>query len=291
MDLEVGSVFRPKTLEEALELLAADPGLRPIAGGTDVVVQLRDGRMPAAGLVDLSALDLVGIRETADGIEIGAATSMDEITRSPLVRAAAPALAEAAGQVGAWPIQCRATLGGNLGNASPAADTAPPLIAAGAEVVPTAISGERRLPVEELFLGPGQTALAPGELIRSVAVPAARPAGDGRVVERFAKLGPRREQIISVVVMALRATVAADGTIIGIRIAVGSVAPTPVRARAAEASVTGRRPDARVRREAARALQDDISPIDDVRAPARYRRITAAVLLDRLLEGTVADGD
>jgi CO/xanthine dehydrogenase FAD-binding subunit len=281
MDLPVSRVFRPTSLNEALRLLAEDPHARPLAGGTDVVVQLRDGRRNIATLVDISPLGLAGIRESGDGLEIGACTAMDEIASNPRVRTVCPSLAEAAALVGAWPIQCRATLGGNLANASPAADTAPPLLIAEAELLVASPSGRRRVPVTELFVAPGRTCLAADELILAVHVPAPWCAHD-RLVERFRKVGPRREQIIAVVSLAAR--VGVSGGVVGeARLALGSVAATPVRARAAESCLAGKRLTAALRAEACAALQDDITPIDDVRAPASYRRMVAAVLLDRVL--------
>ncbi len=283
MNLPVEAVLRPRSLAEALSLLAEHPEAVPLAGGTDLVVQLRARRRVAPVLVDLGGLGLDGITVEGDDLVLGAAATMDAIARSPLVRKHAPALAAAAAQVGAWPIQCRATLGGNLANASPAADTAPPLLAAGAEVTAASLAGTRRIPVLDLFSGPGTTTLEPGELLVAVSVPLASPPEDGRLVDRFVKLGPRREQVISVVSLALRALVAPDGTLGGVRIAVGAAAPTPVRCPAAEARLEGRVPDRETRRETARLLQKDLAPIDDLRAPARYRRLAACVLLDRLL--------
>ncbi len=248
------------------------------------MVQLRDGRKSAAVLVDLGGLGLDGIQRTDAGLAIGAATTMDRIARDPAIRTRFPALARAAGTVGAWPIQCRATLGGNLANASPAADTAPSLLVAGAVLTAVSASGARTIPAAGFFLGPGSTALAAGELLTSVFLPFEETPPGRRVVERFDKVGPRSEQVISVVTLAARAAVDDDGSLEWARFALGSVAPTPVRAPHAEAAVAGRRPDAATRREAVRALQHDIAPIDDVRAPASYRRIAAAVLLDRFLD-------
>jgi CO/xanthine dehydrogenase FAD-binding subunit len=284
VDLPVREVLRPRSLQEALALLAERPAAAPLAGGTDLVVQLRDGRRRLGTLVDLDGLDLSGIAVHEGGVEIGSRTRMDAIAAEPVIRRSFRALAESAGQVGAWPIQCRATLGGNLANASPAADTAPALLVEDAAVVTASITGQRRVPVEEFFVAPGRCALARGELIVSVVLPPP-PEGDGaRLVERFVKVGPRREQIISVVSFAGRALAREDGSLTGVRIAFGAVAPTPVRARGAERALEGRRPDPAVRREAVRALEGDIAPIDDVRAPARYRRLGAAVLLDRFLD-------
>jgi len=284
MDVPVSEVIRPATVADAVALLASRTDARPIAGGTDLMVQLRDGRRSAALLVDLGGLGLDGIRRTDAGFEVGALTSMDRLAADPAIAAHFPALAEAAGTVGAWPIQCRATLGGNLANASPAADTAPALLVADASFTLVSPSRTRRVAAADFFRGPGRSALEPGELLVSVALPLGPTVGGARTVERFVKVGPRREQVISVVSLAARAVVRADGTLELLRVALGSVAPTPVRARRAEAVVAGRRPDAPARRAAVRELQRDIAPIDDVRAPAAYRRIVAAVLLDRFLE-------
>jgi CO/xanthine dehydrogenase FAD-binding subunit len=284
VDVPVREVLRPGSVAEALEALALHPDALPIAGGTDLMVQLRDGRKHATALVDLDRLGLAGLPESDEGITIGAGTRMDAIAADPRIRRLYPALAEAAAQIGAWPIQCRATLGGNLANASPAADTAPALIVEGARLVVASTAGTRQVPVEEFFLAPGRSALTPGELIISVRLPSPELGPGLRAVERFVKVGPRREQIISIVSLAGRALVGTDGTLFKVCLALGSVAPTPVRARRTEHLLTGRRPDAELRREAARALQDDIAPIDDVRAPAGYRRIACAVLLDRFLE-------
>jgi xanthine dehydrogenase FAD-binding subunit len=283
MDLPVRTVLRPATLSEALLWLRDFPASLPMAGGTDLVVQLRDGRKRAETLLDLSPLALDGLVENADSITIGACTSMAAIARHPAVQARFPALAAAAGQVGAWPIQCRATLGGNLANASPAADTAPPLIVAGAVVELAAADGRRELAVEALFVGPGRSALRPGELIVALRVPNPVCGAGERVVERFTKVGPRQEQVISIVSLAARAVVTASGVVTSVRLGLGSVAPTPVRALRAESVIAGERVGDACRRRACVALQADISPIDDVRAPASYRRMAAAVLLDRFL--------
>lgn len=287
MDLPVRHVFRPESLDEALRLLADDPLARPIAGGTDLVVQMRDGRRLIATLVDIGPLGLAEIRERADGLEIGACTAMDVIANDRRVRAVCPSLAEAAGLVGAWPIQCRATLGGNLANASPAADTAPPLLVADAELVVASRSGRRQVPVGALFVGPGTTCLAPDELILAVHIPARRRSHE-RSIERFLKVGPRREQIIAVVSLAARLGMN-NGVISEVRLALGSVAATPVRAHAVERCLEGKRPTVALRQQACEALQDDIAPIDDVRAPAAYRRMAAAVLLDRVLGEAAGD--
>ncbi len=283
MDLPIRRLLRPRDPQEAVELLARHPGALPVAGGTDLVVQLRRGKLAADTLVDLGGLGLAGIAEGAEGLEIGAATTMDTIAADARVRAGWPALAQAASQVGAWPIQCRATLGGNLANASPAADTAPPLLIADARLRLLSCRGSRTVPAAEFFAGPGRTVRAPDEIILSVLLPPRRLGPHATAHERFAKVGPRREQIISVVSLAARIVVQSDGSVGEVALAVGSVAPTPRRARRAEEVLEGCRLTGAVRREAVAALEEELAPIDDVRAPAWYRRVAAAVLLDRFL--------
>jgi carbon-monoxide dehydrogenase medium subunit len=280
MDLPIDCLLRPKTADEAVRMLADNPSAIPVAGGTDLSVQLRDGRRRERCLVDISNLDLAGIRLENNMLLIGAGTTMESIASSAEVRFAAPALACAASQVGAWPIQCRATLGGNLANASPAADTAPPLLVAEATLQTLSPKGARSIPITDFFRGPSQTELGEAEIIREVQVPVIGP----QQWERFHKLGPRREQTISMVCLAFRTQQETDGRSSWVRIAVGSCSATPRRAKHAEAALAGQRLEPEIRRRSLRELQRDISPIDDLRAPASYRRLAIAVLLDRCLE-------
>ncbi len=286
MDLPIRSFLRPADLAHAIELLHQHPEARLLAGGTDLAVQLRDGRQRAETVIDLTPLGMTGVSAAGERLEIAACTTMAALGRAPEVHALAPALAEAAALVGAWPIQCRATLGGNLVNASPAADTAPALLVENARARLVSHTGERELPVADLFRGPGVTAMDRSELLTSVIIEA-DPVPDGhRRIERFFKVGPRREQIIAVVNLAGQATVSPDGRLHDVRIAVGAAAPTPIRARRCEAVLEGAHPDERTVMDAARAIQADIQPISDQRAPQRYRRLAAAVLLERFLEST-----
>lgn len=280
MDLPVESILTPRYFDEALVFLADDPELLPVAGGTDVVVQIRAGRFGARRLMDISMVTPNAISVSRETLAIGAGATMDTIARSEAVHRFCPGLAAAAAKVGAWPIQCRATIGGNLGNASPAADTAPPLLAADASIVAASSRGERTIPIADLFTGPGTTVLSADELIRQVLIPPPAP----RSVGRFAKLGWRREQIISVVSIATQISRDDEGVVRKAAIALGSVAPRPTRAPGAEGSITGRRLDASTIADAVKAVQADIAPIDDVRSPAWYRRVAAAVLLQRLLQ-------
>jgi CO/xanthine dehydrogenase FAD-binding subunit len=288
MDLPIRTLLRPTSLAEAVQLLSQHPEARPLAGGTDLVVQLRDGRRRADTVVDLSALGVSGITVSDHRLEIAACTTMAKIAEDPSVRAIAPALAEAAALVGAWPIQCRATLGGNLANASPAADTAPPLLVANARVRLVQHDGERELALTELFRGPGQTAIHGSELMTAVIVEAPQVAEGHHRIQRFLKVGPRREQVIAVINLAGQATVTPDGRLADVRLALGAVAPTPIRARRTEAMLEGARPDTSTIAAAARAVQAEIAPISDQRAPQRYRRLAAAVLIERFLESTRA---
>lgn len=280
MDLPVEGLVRPRTFDEAITAFADEPSLLPIAGGTDLSVVLRSGRRGSARLLDLNGILSDAISDDGRAIVIGAGATMDRIARSELVRTHCPELIEAACKVGAWPIQCRATLGGNLGNASPAADTGPPLLVSDARIEAVRARGTRSIPIGDFFRGPGKTALEPGELIRSIHLP----KNQEYDLRRFEKLGWRREQIISVVSVALRLRLDPSRRIVAVAAAFGAVAATPIRAATVEQTLLGQPLDGETRTRAVEAVQRDIHPISDVRAPAWYRRMAAATLLQRLLE-------
>lgn len=277
--MAIESLVRPRGLDEALELLEKHPDWSPVAGGTDLMVQIRAHRREDKHLLDLSAI-LPRHIEIRDGaLSIGAGASMDEIARSPLVRETCPALSEAASQVGAWPIQCRATLGGNLVNASPAADTAPPLLTAEASLSLASTDSQRTLPLRDFFTGPGRTSLKEDEILLSVEINRTRGPG----LSRFEKLGWRREQIISVISLAIEAEIDDEGKLLDPRLAFGAVASTPRRAPHLEALLKGRKAEKVDREELEAAIFEDISPIDDLRSPAWYRKLAAVVMLQRML--------
>ncbi len=280
MDLPVEGISRPLTFDEAVAAFAEEPTMLPIAGGTDVLVQLRAGKHAGRHLLDLSGVLPRLISGDGDFLNIGAGATMDEIADSDAIRSVCPALCEAARKVGAWPIQCRATLGGNLANASPAADTAPPLLVAHALVIAAGPNGLRNIEAEEFFAGPGKTTLKPGELVHSIRLPVADPPS----FSRFTKLGWQREQIISVVSLSVSLHLNDQGLVTGAAVALGAVAATPKRAPAVETVLVGSSLDPATISRAVEAVQDDIAPIDDVRAPAWYRRVAAATLLERMLE-------
>jgi xanthine dehydrogenase iron-sulfur cluster and FAD-binding subunit A len=276
--------FRPATLTEALHLFAAHPEARLVAGGTDLVVELSRGVRPTDTLIDLTAIvELEGIQADETLITIGAlATHNDIVASAECVRRALP-LAQACWEVGAPPIRTRATVAGNLVTASPANDTITPLIALGAEVMLIGRNGERTLPLAEFYLGVRRTALASGEILRAIRVPALQANQRGV----FRKLGLRRAQAISVVNAAVVLTF--DGRqVSAARIALGCVAPTIVRAGAAEAALVGRALDAATIAEVARLATLAASPIDDVRGSADYRRSAVVALVTDALERLAA---
>jgi CO/xanthine dehydrogenase FAD-binding subunit len=272
----------PTRLEAAYALLAdtATPW-RPLAGGTDLMVQMT-GEIgePPARVLDIWALDeLRGIKVEGDALVLGALTTYSEIRRSPLVAELVPALVEAAATIGAAQIQNRGTIGGNVINASPAGDTLPVLLAVDAEMVLGSAAGERVVAADEFWPAYRTTARRDDELLLRIRIPL---AADRHV--RFRKIGTRRAQAISKVVVALawRATDAAAPWS-GARLALGSVAATTVRAPATEAVLEGARPTRETADAAAAALVAELSPIDDVRSTADYRRAVAGRVLHRLI--------
>ncbi|HEU4674206.1 MAG TPA: xanthine dehydrogenase family protein subunit M [Candidatus Limnocylindrales bacterium] len=279
-------VESPRSLDEAYEQLASSPPARAIAGGTDAMVQLA-GEIgePPARFVDLWRLDeLRGIVLEPRALSIGALTTYTELRRSALAGEVAPALVEAAATIGAAQIQNRGTIGGNLGNASPAGDTLPVLLALDAEVIAGSVRGERPIPIVSFFRGYRQTALEPDELILRVRLPIV----PGRE-SRFRKVGTRRAQAISKVVLAIAwltdgpTGVPGGGPWRSVRVALGSVAPTPIRVSEAEAALESSAPTPEAADRAAEALAAAIHPIDDVRSTAEYRRLVAARVLHRLV--------
>ncbi|HET6763060.1 MAG TPA: FAD binding domain-containing protein [Longimicrobiaceae bacterium] len=261
---------RAATLDEALRLMRDDGPLWPLAGCTDAYVQLEFGQLLATRFVDVSRLpELRGIEALGDGLRIGAGATYTEMVRSPLVRERLPMLVAAAREVGGVQIQNRGTLGGNAANGSPAGDSLPVLAAADAVVVIRSVDGERRVPFTQFHTGYRASVLTPDELIVAFEIPPV----EGE--QWFRKVGTRAAQAISKVVMA-----AVKGP--APRIAIGSVAATVVRAVRTEQALAGGAPIA----EAQRIFAGEISPIDDIRSSADYRRQVAVNLLRRWWEGS-----
>lgn len=268
------------SLDEALQLLA-EPGAGwvPFAGGTDLMVLLEAGRLPHRRLLDIwSVGDLGGIVASPDTIGIGALVTYTELLESDVVARELPLLGDAARQTGAAAIQNRGTVGGNIANASPAADLPPALLVYDAVVEVASVRGRRHIPYVDFHRGYKQMDLAPDELILSVNLPRDR----GRWKQVYRKVGTRRAQAISKICFAAAADFD-SGTVRDIRIALGSVAPTVVRARAAESVIRGQRLDDAAIADACAALALDIKPIDDIRSTASYRRQVASNLLEDFL--------
>jgi carbon-monoxide dehydrogenase medium subunit len=283
--------LRPATLAEALDLLDAHAGqARLIAGGTDVLVELSRGVRPAETLIDLTALpDLRYVKTDGDQITLGALATHNDLLASADCRARALPLAQACWEVGAPQIRTRATVAGNLITASPANDTITPLIALGASVTLASRAGERAVPLDQFYQGVRRTVMALNELLREIRIPMLGENQRGI----FLKLGLRRAQAISVINAACVLTL--DGeTVADARIALGSVAPTIIRATAAEEYLRGRRLDDETRAEAGRRAAAAAKPIDDVRGTAVYRKQTlgglVAEALRRIATGTEAEG-
>jgi len=281
-------VTSPSDLDGAYAALAAAPAdapARPIAGGTDLMVALT-GELgePPASVVDLWAIDaLRGIAIDGAALVLGALTTYTDIRRSPLCREHVPALVDAAATIGAAQIQNRGTLGGNIANASPAGDTLPVLLAADAVFVLGSGRGERDVPAADFWTAYRRTALAPDELLLRIRIPLAT---DREM--RFRKVGTRRAQSISKVVLAAAwrsdaVAVVPRGAWRDVRVAVGSVAATPIRARATEAVLEGKAPTPETADLAAETLAGELSPIEDVRSTAEYRRLVAARVLHRII--------
>lgn len=272
----------PTRLEAAYAFLAdAEVAWRPLAGGTDLMVQMT-GEIgePPERVLDIWALDeLRGIAVESDALVIGALTTYTELRRSPLVSEFVPALEDAAATIGAAQIQNRGTLGGNVANASPAGDTLPVLLALGAEIILGSAAGERTIQADDFWTGYRTTARRADELVIRIRIPLAA----DRVV-RFRKIGTRRAQAISKVVMALAWRARTDDDPwTDVRLALGSVAATTIRAAGAESVLEGARPTRETADAAAAALVAELQPIDDVRSSADYRRAVAGRVLHRLV--------
>ena len=276
-------VLTPRNLDEALGILHETPdGVRIVAGGSDVVVQLRDGVIKSHKLLNiLSVKELRFLRKEDDRIHIGALATYNDITTSPLTREHAWPLVEASRQIGAIQLQNTATLGGNLGNASPAGDSLPPLYALDAVVVTRSKSGTREIPIEEFYIGYRKTVLKPDELIAE-----AHFKGLGKLDRgAYKKLGLREANAISIVDVAtvLRGR-GDDETFQEVRVALGAVAPTIRRARACEQALTRTPITREALKDGAALATGDAEPIDDIRGSAQYRKDMVASLVYEALD-------
>ena len=278
-------VVSPRSLREAYALLATEP-YRALAGGTDLIVQLTgELGQPPERVLNLWGLDeLRGIEVRGDSLELGPLTTYAEIRRSPACSGHVPALVDAAATIGAAQIQNRGTIGGNVINASPAGDTLPVLLALDAVLVLGGATGEREVAAIDFWPDYRRTAARSDELLVRIRVPLAADRD-----QRFRKVGTRRAQAISKVVVA--AAWRGQGPWRDVQIAIGSVAPTPIRVPAAEAVLEGRPRTPETVEAAVEALGNAIRPIDDVRSTAAYRREAARRVVRRLLADAAGFAD
>ena len=269
----------PSTLEEASAfLLEANGTGRVLAGGTDLLVQLRAGVTTPGIIVDVKHIEeLMTIQDEDGGFRVGAAVCGQELGEHPGVTAAWPGVVEAVELIGSTQVQGRATAGGNLCNASPAADSVPAMIAAGATVAVYGPNGRRELAVEDVPARPGKTNLEPGELITSIKLPA-RPAGSG---DAYLRMTPRTEMDIAIVGLGVALPMDASGTVSAARVGLGAVAPTALHVADADAALIGSKLDDEALERAAEACRQACNPINDKRGTVEYRTKIAGVLMKR----------
>ncbi|WP_374626864.1 xanthine dehydrogenase family protein subunit M [Devosia sp.] len=271
--------MRPGSVAEAMDILAAAGGnAAPMAGGTDLLVRMKGGFVEPEVVVDLKAIaELGGIVETRDGFEIGAAVPCAALGESAALRAAWPGVVEAAGLIGSKQIQGRCTIAGNLCNASPAADSVPALVAAGARAMIVGPGGRREARVEDIPAAPGRTTLGRGEIIAAIRL--AKPAP--RSADAYLRFTPRTEMDIAVVGIGISLTLDADGRVAAARVAMGAVAPTVLLVAEAARAIVGTRLDEAALADLAAACSAACRPIDDKRGTIAFRTKIAGVLARR----------
>jgi CO/xanthine dehydrogenase FAD-binding subunit len=268
------------TLSEALAKIADEPGVwRPFAGGTDLMALLESGKLAHKNYLNIWDLaELRGITATADYLTLGALTTYTEIQSDPILRAEFPMLCQAASETGGLAIQNRGTLGGNIANASPAADSPPALLAYNADVELLSVRGSRWLPYHSFHTGYKTMALQPDELLARIRLPRRWP----NLFHYYRKVGTRKAQAISKVCFAGAARID-DGILDHVRIALGSIAPVPLRCIRTEDALRGERLDETTIAQAKVTLAAEIAPIDDIRSTKSYRlRVSLNLLADFL---------
>jgi carbon-monoxide dehydrogenase medium subunit len=270
----------PETIAQAVALLAGEPGAWPLAGGTDLIVQMRSGRIDPSAIVDLKRIaGMSSVHQLpGGGFAIGAAMACTALKDNAALTAAWPGVVEAANLIGSVQVRNRATIAGNLCNASPAADSVPALVAAGATCLVAGPDGEREAPVEAIPTGPGQTSLAPGEFVAEIRLPAQKGA------DAYLRSIPRTEMDIAVVGAGASLVVDAGGICTAARVAIGAVAPTVLLVEAAGAALIGSRLDDAALDRMAMAVCAACKPIADKRGTVEYRTAMAGVLAKRVVK-------
>lgn len=281
--LQPFSYVKATSVQHAAEL-ASEPGASFLAGGTDLIIDLRERRREPSMLIDISELpELSSVRVETEVVRVGACVSVAAVGADPTVRAEFPALAQATDQFADFLTRNKATVGGNIVNASPGADLTVPLLALDASVVLTADGETRTLALDAFMLGPRETALRPGEIVCEILIPRGAPAG-----QRYEKLGLRQGGAIAIVSSAVLLD-AVEGRCRRVRIALGAVAPRPFCSLAAEQLIEGTELSEQSINRAAELAADSAHPIDDVRATSEYRRAMVAALVARGIRAAWAD--
>jgi carbon-monoxide dehydrogenase medium subunit len=276
----------PGSWDEAVALMNEyGPDARPLAGGTDLMIQLERGQIAPGHVISLTRIPRWDALTVNGGLTLGAGTTYRQLEKTPALYRQHTALIDAARQIGGVQVRNVATVAGNFCNASPAADAVLPLLAMDAVLTLYGPRGERSVPAADFITGPNRTVLAEGELLREIHVPAL----PERTAAVFLKAGRRRAMEISIVAAAVRLTLAPGGDVCQTaRIAVGAVSPVPLRVRDAEALLQGQRLTPDLIREAARLAVQASAPISDVRASADYRRHLTGVMVRQALEQCVS---
>jgi carbon-monoxide dehydrogenase medium subunit len=276
-------MYQPRSLQEASRLLREKgSGGRFLAGGTDLVIAMKEKGLVPAYIVDLKRIpELTGVRENADGtITLGALTTMREVETSPLIKRKYPFLAQSAAEVGSIQIRNRATVGGNMANATPSADVAPGLIALNAIAKIAGLTGKRTVPLEDFFRGPGRTVMDSDEILTEITIPKTSP----QLVGEYIKFSPREMMDLAYVGVAVAYNfVARDSKCTDVRIVLGAVAPTPIRAKKAEEILEGQPLSEALTEKAGTMAAEESKPISDVRSTADYRRAMVAAMTKRAL--------
>lgn len=281
-------ILQPTSIREASTIVKEKgPGGRFLAGGTDLVIAIKEKGLAPKYVVDLKKVpNLSGIREEADGsLTIGALTTMREVEISPLIRKRFPFLAQSAAEVGSIQIRNRATIGGNMANATPSADVAPALLVLEAKVKIASAGGERVLDLEEFFRGPGQTVMAPEEILAAIVIPATHP----KLVGEYMKFSPREMMDLAYVGVAVALVLnGKERRCESARVALGAVSPTPMRARKTEAVIEKQVLTEELAEKAGEEAARECKPISDVRSSAEYRRAMVGAMTKRALLNAAA---